>query len=289
MRGHLHVDDDAAFFGLLGGNEVLALGNLRRGPEGRQLALCKNRHVGGKPHDLRHRMADIDDGDLHLVAQPLEIGHDLCLSGSIERGERLVHQQQLWRGEQCAPDGHALLLATGKIARAALQQMCDAEQVENLCPRRIAFRLRREPFAIGEVALHRQVRKQPRLLEHIADAPSVRQQVDAVRGVHHHRVADADPRKVGPDQPGDDIDQRGLAATRGAEHGGDAAGAGERGFQGEVPETVADIDGEAHAAIRCPARRARNSDTMRAASEMAIEMAVSLSAPASPPGTCVSV
>ena len=94
MRCHLHVDDDAAFLALFRRHEVKALGNLRRRPEGHQLALRQNGHVGGEPHHFRHRMADIDDGNLHLVSQSLEIGHDLRLAGAVERSQRLVHQQQ---------------------------------------------------------------------------------------------------------------------------------------------------------------------------------------------------
>ena len=167
--------------------------------------------------------------------------------------------------------------------------MTDAEQVEDLRAPRIAFGYRREPFAIGKVILHRQVRKQPRLLEDIADAALVRRQVDATLRVDEHRIADADPGEIRADESGDDVDQRGLAAARGAEYCGDAARALEPDVEADASQFVADGDREAHAVIRCPARRARNSETSRAPSEMAIEMAVSLRAPASPPGTCVRV
>ena len=57
------------------------------------------------------------------------------------------------------------------------------------------------------------------------------------------------------------------------------------------PDTgVIEIDLETHVVIpRAPMRRASSSDPSRASIEMAIEIRVRRSAPASPPGICVSV
>ena len=43
---------------------------------------------------LRQRMADVDDRQAHVVAQPLDVGQDLRLAAGVERRQRLVHQQQ---------------------------------------------------------------------------------------------------------------------------------------------------------------------------------------------------
>ncbi len=48
----------------------------------------------GQPRHLGDRMADIDDRHTRLVAQALDIREDLILTLGIERGQRLVHQQQ---------------------------------------------------------------------------------------------------------------------------------------------------------------------------------------------------
>ena len=57
-----------------------------------------------------------------------EVGHDFELARLVERGQRLVHQQQRGRGEQGAANGDALFFAAGKAVRIAAQQMLDAEQ-----------------------------------------------------------------------------------------------------------------------------------------------------------------
>jgi hypothetical protein len=54
-------------------------------------------------------MADVDDRNAALVAQPLDVGHDLGLARVVERGKRLVHQHQSRAGDQRAADGNALL------------------------------------------------------------------------------------------------------------------------------------------------------------------------------------
>ena len=85
-------------------------------------------------------MADIDDRDLRLVAQPLDIGQDLGLARVVERGQRLVHQDQLRAGEQRAADRDALLLAARQQAGPAVEQMADAEQVDDARPCRRSAR-----------------------------------------------------------------------------------------------------------------------------------------------------
>ena len=77
-------------------------------------------------------MADIEDRDIHCIAQALEIGQDLGLARLVERRERLVGEDQLRRGEQRTPDRHALLLTTRERSRAALEEMVDAEQIDHL-------------------------------------------------------------------------------------------------------------------------------------------------------------
>ena len=76
-------------------------------------------------------MADIEDRHARLVAQPLDVGQDLGAPRLVERGERLVHQQQPRMGEQGAADGDPLLLAAGQRVGPALEQMTDAEQLDD--------------------------------------------------------------------------------------------------------------------------------------------------------------
>ena len=83
---------------------------------------------------LRHLgdgVADIEDGHAHLVAQALDVGQDLGAPRLVERGQRLVHQQELRMGEQGAADRDPLLLAARQRGGAPFQQMADAQQIDD--------------------------------------------------------------------------------------------------------------------------------------------------------------
>ena len=85
---------------------------------------------------------------LGFVAQPHEIGQDLALARGIERGQRLVEQQQARAHQQRAADRDALALAAGELAGPAVEQVADVEQVDDaplLGRRRAAGRDMRRP------------------------------------------------------------------------------------------------------------------------------------------------
>jgi hypothetical protein len=87
--------------------------------------------VVGQARDFVGGMADVDQRDVQLVAQALQPGQEFLLAGMVERGQRLVHQQQARRREQGAGDRHALLLAAGKPVGQAVEQRAEAEQVDD--------------------------------------------------------------------------------------------------------------------------------------------------------------
>ena len=95
---------------------------------------------------------------------------------------------------------------------------------------------------------------------------------------------------LGPEQSRDDVEERGFARAGMPKQRDEAALGRECGIEREAAKLLegADFDHVATCRLR-PARRARNSDANRAAIEMTMDMTVSRSAPASPPGTCVSV
>ena len=70
-----------------------------------------------EPHDLFHHVAHIENGNLELVAQPLDEGEDLRLALGIEGGERLVHQEQARGREKRAADRDPLLLPAREHVR----------------------------------------------------------------------------------------------------------------------------------------------------------------------------
>ena len=103
-------------------------------------------HAAGRRRRGRHRVrttdgrdapqlaglvADIDHRDARLVAQPFEIGQDFALARGIERGERLVEQEEARAHQQRAADRDALALAARELARPAVEQMADVEQVDD--------------------------------------------------------------------------------------------------------------------------------------------------------------
>ena len=74
-----------------------------------------------------------------------------------------------------------------------------------------------------QVLTHRQVREQAGFLEHHAHGAAVRRQPEAARVVLPDVLAERHASGRGPHQPRDGAQQRGLAAARRAEDGGDAA------------------------------------------------------------------
>ena len=94
--------------------------------------------------------------------------------------ERLVQQQQSRLRQQRASERDALALAAGELAGTAIQQTADIEQVDDaLALRGIIGKPVHAP-AVIEILPHIEMRKQPRILEHIADAAAMRRDVDAL-------------------------------------------------------------------------------------------------------------
>ena len=145
-----------------------------------------------------------------------------------------------------------------------------------------------EARAVIQVLPHRQVREQPAVLEHVADASQVARDPGPGGGVGQYLAIDHDPAPVGLLQPGDQVEYGRLARTRGPEQGGDARARLEADVDIEFPAPVADVDLQRHRdALPLRTRRASHSETTSATSEIAMDTAVRRSAGASPPGTWV--
>jgi len=130
-------------------------------------------------------------------------------------------------------------LASSARPSATLQ----AKQIDDLVQLDAALGGRRPAQAVGQIAAHGQVRKQAALLEHIADAPALRRQIEAALRIEHRHALDFDPARVRPRQTGQQIDQAGLAGAGAAEQRDDAVGrAGKLGIDLEGAQTLGDRD-----------------------------------------------
>ena len=134
------------------------------------------------------------------------------------------------------------------------------------------------------------MRKQPRILKHVADPPPVRRHVNARGRIVERLAVERDDAAVGPQQSGDHVDQRTLAGAGRAEQAGDAALAFERGLKRELAELFGDVDAQ-HGQFpcrRCVARRANHSDAIRAPIAITMEISTSRAAAVSPSGVWIS-
>ena len=138
----------------------------------------------------------------------------------IERGERLVQQQQRGRGGERAGERHALLLPARQLGRILGALLGHADQLQQLAPRaRRSARAALAPVdeAVADVLRHGQVGEQRVGLEDDAEVALRRRQM------RHVAAGDLDAAGVLRLEPGDHAQQRGLAAARGAEEADELA------------------------------------------------------------------
>jgi hypothetical protein len=95
----------------------------------RGVALVHHHQPVAERHRLHLVMGDEQGGDAEAALQAPDLGAHLHAQLGVEVGERLVEQEQLGLAHDGAAHGDALALPAGKLARLALQQGADAEQV----------------------------------------------------------------------------------------------------------------------------------------------------------------
>ena len=198
-----------------GGDEAAArrLVDLGRGPELLDLPAVHHRDPVGQAHRLALVVRDVDEGDPDLVVDQVQLDQHLLAQLEVERRQRLVEQQHVRLVDQRAGDRHPLLLAAADLvgALAGLVLHLDQRQhpVDLALDRRLVGPRDLQPE--GDVLAHRQVREEGVALEDRVDLALVGRQVGDVLAVEQ------DPPLVGLLEPGQDPQQRRLAAARGAE------------------------------------------------------------------------
>src|SRR5689334_20858449 len=168
--------------------------------------------------------------------------------------------------------------------------MTDIEQFNNMGKLFGISGVAADPAAIVQVSFHREVRKQPAVLEDIADAPPPGGHVDTVGAVKKDIVTENNAAAVGFHETGDHVDDAGLTGTGRAKQRRCRRVAGEGNIHGKLAELLLCLNRK-HRQLPCSraaARRANHSEASNAANEMMIATITRLSAAASPPGTCVS-
>ncbi len=116
------------------------------------LSRVHHQHAVG---DLRHHADIVRDEDHRHVRVPLQSAdqvQDLRLNGHVQRGRRLVGDQQARAAGQCHRDHHALAHTAGKVVRIAGQptaRLRDADQVQQF-HRPLARRRRRHILVLGQ-------------------------------------------------------------------------------------------------------------------------------------------
>src|SRR5690606_29895137 len=180
----------------------------------------------------------------------------------------------------------ALALAAGERARPAREHRRKAEQLDHIIETLYRHATRR---AIQQIAAHRVVREQARILEHIADAPPFRGHVDAARGVEPYLVIqrDAPARRQ---QSGQHIHQCGLAAAGAAEQCRDT---GRRRLEACIQREGAARQADIRAQHHLPSQRRRLRASASAASSPPMpsdsDSTARRAAVASPSGDCSAV
>src|SRR5882762_10409826 len=257
---------------------------------GQDLALVERDDAVGVGEDDVHVVLDLDDGlEPDAPGRRHQRLHDRGLVGGAHTRRRLVEQDDLGPQRECRGDVEQLLVALREVSREGAALVAQAEQLGDL--ERLALHVavarerREQPGAAPEPGDDRGLQR----LEH----REVREDVNQLERSGHaepcepHRPEPVDRTLLevhgaggGRREPGEDVDQRGLAGAVGTDDrqelaGGDAeAHAVERAeLPVELPEPLGDQDHVRAAPIvyrRAAARRGRTSPRSPSGAKMTI-------------------
>ena len=115
-------------------------------------------------------------------------------------------------------------------------------QIDDVTKPRCRARTNREPASEQQILADCEMRKQSIFLKDIAHPATMGGDPNAALGVEQYRPVDDDPSPFRAHQPGDHIDDRGLARSRAAEQCGETASAAKMDIELEGAEPVFDID-----------------------------------------------
>ena len=122
----------------------------------------------GQRHGLGLVVGDVDHGGVETVAKPRDLQAHPHSERGVEVGERLVEQKDLRVADDGPPDGHALALPAGELARVAPEQRLDLKGRGNLghTPGNLGLRDPGQPQPESDVLRRRHVGEERVGLEH---------------------------------------------------------------------------------------------------------------------------
>lgn len=182
------------------------------------------RHAAGRHHrdfvgeidGLADIMGDEERGGAAERAEPQQIVLQLLARQRVERGERLVEQQQVWITNQRAGDGDAALLPAGKLGGPAHRKIRESDPLQQV----------ERGILVGDGGAALQRDRQQDVVERAQPVEQGRRLEDeagARARAGQRFAADADCAFARHQQPGGELEQGGLAAAAAAEQAMDLA------------------------------------------------------------------
>ena len=98
-------------------------------------AVLHDHHAVAQRHGLDLVVGDVDRGRLQPVVQLLELDAHLHAQLGVEVGQRLVEEEHLGMADDGAAHRHPLPLAARELARLALEQLLDAQDLGGVAAR----------------------------------------------------------------------------------------------------------------------------------------------------------
>ena len=172
--------------------------------------------------------------DLMEKITQLEADGGACVR--VERGRRLVEQQDLRPAGKRPRERDPLALPARQLVRAGSGQMGDPEALQQ---GRRAF-----PSAEGDVLGNAEVREQRVVLEHVTDRALLGRDVDAALCVQPDLAAEHHTAALGPQQSRDGAQDRRLSGARGPGQRDGVAVDRERQLEAERAKRVGEVDRE---------------------------------------------
>ena len=196
------------------GVELVGAGVLHDAP------LAQHRHLVGQRQGLVLVVGHQHGGGPGPAQDVAHLGPEAGSQRRVQGREGLVQQDQGRLHRQGPGQRHPLLLATGELIRVATIEAAQSDHLEQLGhPGLLAAPVGQSE---GHVGGHRQVGEQGALLGDVPQSAPLGRLAAAT--VVHDRVADADSTLVDAVEAGHQPQQRGLAAARRPQDGGDRLG-----------------------------------------------------------------